>query len=131
MLQKLMDETETTSYRLSQWIGCSQSSIRNWTVGGRKPYASTMERIANIFGVSVRQLNGEDQIDFSCLLKPPVNPSVGPATDDNVREETDDLIREIAYNPYARALFYTMKGATPEEYQQAAEIVKMIRRTGK
>lgn len=82
VLQELMDNSNLKPYGLSKLMGCSQSSVRNWLMGERKPYASTMSRLADIFGVTPAQLEGEETIDFGSLMKAPVRPSVGPAVDD-------------------------------------------------
>lgn len=74
VLQELMDNSNLKPYGLSKLMGCSQSSVRNWLMGERKPYASTMSRLADIFGVTPAQLEGEETIDFGSLMKAPTKP---------------------------------------------------------
>ena len=133
ILSKLMEfNNNMSNYRLAALLQCHQSTIAYWLDGTRTPRKSMIPVVANVFGVTQDQLLGKEPIDFEHLKKAPVNPTVGPAVvDEDEDSNNDEIIKEIAGNPYSRALFYAMKGATPEEYKQAAELVKMIRRTGK
>lgn len=138
-LEKLMEATEMTNYRLSQKLQCHQTTVAAWREKGAVPRKAMIAAIADVFGITKEQLMGEAPIDYDSLTKEKPKPSAPyqtrleeiqtESTDEIPRSESDEIIEEIYNDPYARALFYTMKGATPEEYRQAAEIVKMIRRS--
>ena len=56
-LKALMDETETSNYRLAKEIGCHQTTIAN-ILSGKNPQDRTKKAIANFFSVSVAYLDG-------------------------------------------------------------------------
>lgn len=129
LLRNLKDATGISNYRLAQLLHCSQSTVKSWLDGENNPTRAKLYSIADVFGLTLDQVNGDAPIDFERLGTPPVNKPTSILSDED--SQNDEIIKEIAGNPYSRALFYAMKGATPEEYKQAAELVKMIRRTGK
>ena len=128
ILQNLLDATDMSNYRLAQLLRCSQSTIGTWLTGKNEPSRAKLYSLADVFGVTVEQLRGESPIDYENLLTPPVNPSVGSAIPDEPEEAEDKYMREAKGNPLANAFFYSMRGATDEEWLEAIAHSAEVRR---
>lgn len=86
---KYIKETENlTNYRLAKLFGCSQSSLINWLENGIIPHTKTRQKIADHFGITLAELDGEEL---------PVLPEDGakkaPATEGE--GEKDALIKAV------------------------------------
>ena len=58
---KYITETETlTNYRLAKLFGCSQSSLINWLDNGVVPHPKTRQKIADHFGITLAELDGDE-----------------------------------------------------------------------
>ena len=57
-LQKLMQITGITRYRISKEVGCSPSTVTNW-LNGTDPTADRIQQVADYFGVSADYLLGQ------------------------------------------------------------------------
>lgn len=55
-LIRLQAERGETNYRLAKEIGVSQTSIKSWKDGIRKPFPRHMKAIADHYGVTVEEL---------------------------------------------------------------------------
>lgn len=60
-LKYIKDELEVTNYQLAKWFGCSQSSLINWLDGGVMPHTKTRQKIADYFGISLAELDGDER----------------------------------------------------------------------
>ena len=61
-LKKLMQDKKVTGYRLAKDLNISNSTLRNWLSGrAGAPRDSTMERLANYFGISRAWLKYGDE----------------------------------------------------------------------
>lgn len=57
---KYIKETENlTNYRLAKLFGCSQSSLINWLENGIIPHTKTRQKIADHFGITLAELDGD------------------------------------------------------------------------
>lgn len=86
---KYIKETENlTNYRLAKLFGCSQSSLINWLENGIIPHTKTRQKIADHFGITLAELDGDEL---------PVLPEDGakkaPATEGE--GEKDALIKAV------------------------------------
>ena len=86
-------------------------------------------KIAEYLDVSSAWLSGVVAEDPKVKFFDPDAGGAIPYTNDDAEE--DEFIRAAASNPYSRVLFYTLEGATPEEYLQAIEAAAKIRRSNK
>lgn len=58
---KYIKETENlTNYRLAKLFGCSQSSLINWLDNGVVPHPKTRQKIADHFGITLAELDGDE-----------------------------------------------------------------------
>ena len=58
---KYIKETENlTNYRLAKLFGCSQSSLINWLENGIIPHTKTRQKIADHFGITLAELDGDE-----------------------------------------------------------------------
>lgn len=60
-LIRLQAERDETNYRLAKSIGVSQSTIKNWRDGIRKPFSRHMKLLAEHFGVTLDELVKEQE----------------------------------------------------------------------
>ena len=60
-LIRLQAERGETNYRLAKSINVSQSSIKNWRDGVRKPFARHLKALAEHFGVTLDELVKESE----------------------------------------------------------------------
>ena len=59
-LKRLREENHMSQSKLAQSIGVAQSTVGMWESGKNKPEYATLLKIANLFGVSVDYLTGND-----------------------------------------------------------------------
>ena len=59
VLADLMEERGWTNYRLAKLLDCSQSTVSNWINGETMPQKKTLMRIADVFHVTVEELQGQ------------------------------------------------------------------------
>lgn len=60
-LIRLQTERDETNYRLAKSVGVSQSTIKNWRDGIRKPFPRHMKLLAEHFGVTLDELVKESE----------------------------------------------------------------------
>lgn len=48
-----------SNYQLAKELGCSQSSVKNWIDGGNIPHKKTRQKIAEHFGITLAELDGD------------------------------------------------------------------------
>lgn len=49
-----------SNYQLAKELGCSQSSVKNWIDGGNIPHKKTRQKIAEHFGITLAELDGDE-----------------------------------------------------------------------
>lgn len=59
-LAQLQAKHGETNYRLAKSIDVTQTSIKNWKEGIRRPHPKNVKRIADHYGVTVEQLEGKE-----------------------------------------------------------------------
>lgn len=60
-LKKIRTAKGYSVYKLSQLSGVSETHIRDLERGDRNPSLDTVERIANVFGISLSEILNEDE----------------------------------------------------------------------
>lgn len=58
-LKYIKDTIGFTNYQLAKKLECSQSSVKNWLDGGNVPHKKTRQKIANHFGITLAELDGD------------------------------------------------------------------------
>lgn len=59
-LKYIKKKENLTNYRLAKLFGCSQSSLINWLDNGVVPHPKTRQKIADHFGITLAELDGDE-----------------------------------------------------------------------
>lgn len=59
-LKYIKEKEDLTNYRLAKLFGCSQSSLINWLDNGVIPHPKTRQKIADHFGITLAELDGDE-----------------------------------------------------------------------
>lgn len=59
-LKYIKDTIGFTNYQLAKKLECSQSSVKNWLDGGNVPHKKTRQKIADHFGITLAELDGDE-----------------------------------------------------------------------
>lgn len=59
-LKYIKEKENLTNYRLAKLFGCSQSSLINWLDNGVVPHQKTRQKIADHFGITLAELDGDE-----------------------------------------------------------------------
>ena len=89
-LKYLMDYFDVSNYKLAQYIKSSQTSVKNWVTGERLPHPKTQKLIAELFGVTVEELNADEFPHIKGEHKLPLQKEARPSP------EGDSLTQEFA-----------------------------------
>jgi len=93
-------------------LGISKGSLRNWK-NGIEPLNETKKKIADYFGISVRELVNWKEKNAPTPVK---------SEDD----ELEDILEEARRNPDLRILFSLSRKATPEELRKYIKMIKLM-----
>ncbi len=96
-LKYIKEKENLTNYRLAKLFGCSQSSLINWLDNGVVPHPKTRQKIADHFGITLAELDGDEL---------PVLPEKGAkkSTLDPKTEGVDDKIVQFIRSASAEEL---------------------------
>lgn len=72
-----------SNYQLAKELECSQSSVKNWIEGGNIPHKKTRQKIAEHFGITLAELDGDE-----LPVLPPEGAKKAPATEGEGAKET-------------------------------------------
>lgn len=75
-LKYIKEKENLTNYRLAKLFGCSQSSLINWLDNGVVPHPKTRQKIADHFGITLAELDGDE-----LPILPPQGAKKAPATE--------------------------------------------------
>lgn len=59
-LKYIKEKENLTNYRIAKLFGCSQSSLINWLDNGVVPHPKTRQKIADHFGITLAELDGDE-----------------------------------------------------------------------
>lgn len=59
-LKYIKSQLGLSNYRLAKLFGCSQSSLLNWLDNGVIPHKKTRQKIADHFGITLAELDGDE-----------------------------------------------------------------------
>ena len=87
-LKYIKEKENLTNYRLAKLFGCSQSSLINWLDNGVVPHPKTRQKIADHFGITLAELDGDEL---------PILPEKGAkkATDPKIEGVDDKIVQFI------------------------------------
>lgn len=58
-LRFLKDSLNLTNYRFAKELQCSQTAVKSWLDGSNLPHTRTRVKIAEYFGISLAELDGD------------------------------------------------------------------------
>lgn len=58
-LKLIQESTHSSNYKMAKFLGCSQTSIANWIKGETYPHEKARRVIADAFGLSLSDIDGE------------------------------------------------------------------------
>lgn len=59
-LNYCMTQKNYSAYRLSKIIGSTNQAVLNWQAGKAIPHAKTRQKVADHFGITLEELDGDD-----------------------------------------------------------------------
>ena len=106
-LNYCMQQRGYSAYRLAKELGVNNQSTVNWQRGGILPHPKTRQKIADHFGITLAELDGDEL---------PVLPR------DDIKK--DPIREDGAVSPAAQEIFDFIDSASGEEL---ADVIKYIR----
>lgn len=103
-----MEQRGYSAYRLAKILGVSNQGVLNWLDGGNVPHKKTRQKIADHFGITLAELDGDELPTL-----PPQGAKKAP-TETSERENN---------NPVTQEIFEFVRSASVEEL---AEVVRYI-----
>ena len=113
IFEKLMKTNGYTAYKVSVETGIAQSTLSDWKKGKSTPKTDKLQKIADLFGVSLEYLTtGEEKENKEYYLNP----------------ETAELAQTLFENKDLRVLFDAAKDATPEDLQTTYNMLMALKK---
>lgn len=98
-------------------LGFSKNTATKWKHGS-VPYDTTLQKIADYFGVTVAYLKGIEEKEEA------------PTAETVEADDLNEMLEELKNRPEMRMLFSLDKGATKEDVELAVQIIERMRRNG-
>lgn len=111
---RLCAEHNTKPNPVAKELGFSSGSVTDWK-NGKTPRPTTIQKIADYFGVTPDYLTGTEK---------------APTAEAEEADELNELLEELKTRPEMRMLFSLAKGATKEDVELAVQIIERMRRNG-
>lgn len=108
-LQVLRRQRKMTQAELGAALGISKSAVSMYERGNREPELDLLERMADLFGVSVSALLGREE----ALL--------------NGDAELTEYLTSLRDRPELRMLFSVTRNASKEDVEAAVKIIEALR----
>ena len=105
-LKYIKEKENLTNYRLAKLFGCSQSSLINWLDNGVVPHPKTRQKIADHFGITLAELDGDELpvLPGKCAKESAPDPKIEGVDDKIVQfirsasaEELTEILRYIDF----------------------------------
>ncbi len=109
-LKKLLSEHNMTYKELSEKLGVKSSSISMWMTGNSLPRMGLLDKLADLFNVSVEDLITDKEEHESYYLN----------------EETAKLAQEMFEDEDMRSLFDMKRNMPPERFKAHIEFMKNL-----
>lgn len=116
---QLCENQNVTPYQVSKNTGVTQATFSQWK-SGSTPRDTTLQKIADYFGVTLAYLKGES---------PDPRPSPAPvSSDEPTASELMEYLEMLRSRSECRMLFSLAKDATPEDVRRAVAVIEALRR---
>ena len=114
IFEQLMKAHGYTAYKVSVETGIAQSTLSDWKKGKSQPKADKLQKIADIFNVSLSYLmTGEEKEGGETYY---------------LNEETRDMAQAIFENKELRVLFDAARDSSPEDLQTVHSMLLALKR---
>lgn len=109
-LKYIKEKENLTNYRLAKLFGCSQSSLINWLDNGVVPHPKTRQKIADHFGITLAELDGDEL----------------PVLPEKCAKESAPDPKIEGVRPEVKALFDFIDTATNQELDELARYAQYL-----
>lgn len=109
-LARLRRERGLTQAELAARLGISKSAVSMYERGNREPELDLLEKMADVFGVSVNALLGRAEDELV-----------------NADPALTEYLEQLRDRPELRMLFSLTKSATKEDVEAAVKIIEALR----
>ena len=129
IFEQLMKSHGYTAYKVSVETGIAQSTLSDWKKGKSTPKADKMQKIADLFGVSVDYLmtGKERTVPVDYILRTDDGNEVLIETH-YLNEETRDMAQAIFEHKELRMLFDAARNASPEDLETVHSMLLALKR---
>ena len=101
IFEQLLQKKGISAYKVAKEAGVTQTALSNWKSGRNTPSTTTLQKIADYFGVTIDYLmTGEDKESGDKYY---------------LNEETAEMAQALFENRELRVLFDAAKDASPED----------------
>ena len=88
-----MEQRGYSAYRLAKILGVSNQGVLNWLDGGNVPHKKTRQKIADHFGITLAELDGDE-----LPVLPPEGAKKAPATEGEGISVERKALLDIVYS---------------------------------
>ena len=114
IFEQLLQRKGISAYKVAKEAGVTQTALSNWKTGRNTPSTTTLQKIADYFGVTIDYLmTGEE-------------PEGGEKY--YLNEETAEMAQKLFENKELRVLFDAAKDATPEDLKTTYDMLMALKR---
>lgn len=114
IFEQLLQRKGISAYKVAKEAGVTQTALSNWKTGRNTPSTTTLQKIADYFGVTIDYLmTGEE-------------PEGGERY--YLNEETAEMAQKLFENKELRVLFDAAKDATPEDLKTTYDMLMALKR---
>lgn len=109
-LKYIKEKENLTNYRLAKLFGCSQSSLINWLDNGVVPHPKTRQKIADHFGITLAELDGDEL----------------PVLPEKAQKKAPSIRRPRGVSPTVQELFDFIDTATDAELNELLRYAQFL-----
>lgn len=114
IFEQLLQRKGISAYKVAKEAGVTQTALSNWKTGRNTPSTTTLQKIADYFGVTIDYLmTGEESEGGEKYY---------------LNEETAQVAQEIFENKELRALFDVQKDMEPEDLKALHNMALALKR---
>ena len=114
IFEQLLQKHNISAYRVAKEAGVTQTSLSNWKSGRNTPSTSTLQKIADYFGVTIDYLmTGEEKEGGEQYY---------------LNDETAEMAQKLFENKDLRVLFDAAADATPEDLKTTYDMLMALKK---
>lgn len=114
VFEQLLQKHGISAYKVAKEAGVTQTAISNWKSGRNTPSTTTLQKIADYFGVTIDYLmTGEEKEGAKKYY---------------INDETAAMAQELFENKELRVLFDAARDASPEDLKTTHDLLMALKR---